>query len=55
MNKTVNKSISIPIELYEKLKKLCKEENRGLSNLIITLINKGMNNEKRTTNSKLYR
>lgn len=50
MNKTINKSISIPIELYDKLKKLCEKENRGLSNLIITLIKKGMDNGKRTTN-----
>lgn len=45
MNTAVNKSISIPIELYEKLKKLCEKENRGFSNLVTILIKKGMKNE----------
>lgn len=47
MNKTVNKSISIPIELYEKLLKLCESENRGFSNLVIMLILRGLKNGKR--------
>lgn len=47
MNKTVNKSISIPIDLYEKLLKLCESENRGFSNLVTMLILRGLKNGKR--------
>lgn len=42
MNKTINKSISIPIDLYEKLLKLCESENRGFSNLVTMLILRGL-------------
>jgi len=46
MNKTVNQSVSLPIELAEKLKKIAKEQERPLSWIITKLILKGLENEK---------
>lgn len=45
MNKTVNQSISLPIELAEKLKKIAKEQERPLSWIITKLILKGLEND----------
>lgn len=42
MNKTVNQSISLPIELAEKLKQIAKEQERPLSWVIAKLIQKGL-------------
>lgn len=44
MNKTVNQSISLPVELAEKLKKLAQEQERPLSWIITKLIQKGLEN-----------
>lgn len=46
MNTTVNQSISLPIELANKLKQIAKEQERPLSWIITKLIQKGLENEK---------
>lgn len=46
MNTTVNQSISLPIELAEKLKKIAKEQERPLSWVITKLIKKGLEDGK---------
>ena len=47
MNKTVNQSVSLPIELAEQLKQIAKEQERPLSWIITKLIQKGLDNEKK--------
>lgn len=47
MNKTVNQSISLPIELAKKLKKIALEQERPLSWIITKLILKGLENDKK--------
>ena len=38
MGKTERISVIMPSELKEKLEKLCKLENRSMSNMVVTLI-----------------
>lgn len=42
MNTTVNQSISLPVELADKLKQIAKEQERPLSWIITKLIQKGL-------------
>lgn len=47
MNKTINQSISLPVELAEKLKQIAKEQERPLSWIITKLIQKGLEYDKK--------
>lgn len=47
MNKTINQSISLPVELLEKLKQMAQKQERPLSWVITKLIIKGLSNDKK--------
>lgn len=47
MNKNINQSISLPVELLEKLKQMAQKQERPLSWVVTKLILKGLSNDKK--------